>query len=186
MDKNRSLEILSEVDDGIRLWRFGGEYKQANVSGGNSTTKHYILNNEILLKGGLVFRGDVNSGFNFSVSMRNYDDETPQIVTSVTALAGNISETGTQQTFTVALSQEPVTSVVLQLAVDNDEALLNISNLTFTPTTYSTPVTVIVSGVDDSIDDGDQNFVIKISPVSGTGYVNASPVSITGTNTDND
>jgi len=74
----------------------------------------------------------------------------------------------------------------LQLAVDNDEALLNISNLTFTPTTYSTPVTVIVSGVDDSIDDGDQNFVIKISPVSGTGYANASPVSITGTNTDND
>jgi len=121
-----------------------------------------------------------------SVSMRNYDDETPQIVTSVTALAGNISETGTQQTFTVALSQEPVTSVVLQLAVDNDEALLNISNLTFTPTTYSTPVTVIVSGVDDNLDDGDQNFVIKISPVSGTGYVNASPVSITGTNTDND
>jgi len=69
MDKNRSLEILSEVDDGIRLWRFGGEYKQANVSGGNSTTKHYILNNEILLKGGLVFRGDVNSGFNFVVKL---------------------------------------------------------------------------------------------------------------------
>ena len=65
MDKNRSLEILSEYDSGIRLWRYGIEYKQAKVSGKNSATEHYLTNEEILLKGGLVFRGDVNSGVNF-------------------------------------------------------------------------------------------------------------------------
>ncbi len=121
------------------------------------------------------------------VPLTNYDNETPEIVPNVSVLAGNVNEAGSlTQTFTVALSKEPISDIVVNLSINNDEANLNIRSITFSPPTYNLPVTVVVSGIDDTVNDGDQNFTITINAVSGTGYINASPVYITGTNIDND
>ena len=121
------------------------------------------------------------------VILQNYDNETPQIVPNVTTLVGNVNEAGTATgNFTVSLSKEPVSDIVLDLSVNGDEAKLTVNSITFSPATYNIPVTVVVSGVDDSVSDGDQNFTITIQAVSGVGYINASPVYITGTNVDND
>ena len=122
-----------------------------------------------------------------SVTITNHDNETPQIVVSTSALVGNVDEAGTlTQNFTVKLSQQPVEDIKIGLAVNNDEATLSDSIVTFTSANYNIAHSVSVSGVDDSIQDFDQNFVITVYTISGTGYSQASPAYITGTNLDND
>ena len=77
-----------------------------------------------------------------------------------------VSENGTTDEFTVVLDAQPQagTQVVLLIASRNTaEATVDPANLTFTPANWSVPQVVEVTGVDDSVVDGDQVTAIDIS-----------------------
>lgn len=72
-----------------------------------------------------------------------------------TKATGNVSETGTTATFTVALRGKPTASVTVPVSVSEDtEASISPSSLVFTSVNYATPQTITVTGVNDTDDDG--------------------------------
>jgi uncharacterized delta-60 repeat protein len=76
----------------------------------------------------------------------------------------SVDESGTTDTFTVVLNSEPLGDVVLDVVSGNtDEATVSPTTLTFTAANWDTPQTVTISGVDDNIDDGDQNSIVTVS-----------------------
>ena len=124
------------------------------------------------------------------ISMSNYDNETREIIVSKNAVS--TTEAGATDTFTVALSQQPSSAVTIQISVLNtslspstSEATVSPTSLTFSTSNYSVAQPVVVTGVDDTYDDGDQNYYIKIS---GSGDYSSSLLDerISGSNIDND
>ena len=76
----------------------------------------------------------------------------------------SVNESGTTDTFTAVLDAEPISNVVILVSsADTGEATVNVSSLTFTPANWDTAQTVTVTGVDDDLDDGDQNTLITLS-----------------------
>ena len=98
------------------------------------------------------------------VSVVNHDDETPGFaVDPVLGLA--TSEWGDAASFTVRLFTEPTADVVLTLASsDPSEGILSTTTLTFTPDNWDQPQTVTITGVDDSLYDGNIAYTIITYP----------------------
>ena len=92
-----------------------------------------------------------------------------------------MSESGSSDSFTFALASEPVTNVVVSVASsDLSEAAVSTSTLTFTPANWDTPQTVVVTGMNDGLDDGDQTVDVTLS---ADGF---DPVVVGVVNADND
>lgn len=71
---------------------------------------------------------------------------------------------------------------------DTSEGTVDVSTLTFTPSTWDTPQTVTVTGVDDDDVDGDVLYSVILSPADSTDsdYDGIDPPDVEVTNTDND
>jgi hypothetical protein len=110
--------------------------------------------------------------------------------TLVESEAGTIvHESGTTEVFTVALDLEPTANVVLSVAsMDTEEATVSPSSLTFTPSDWTTPQTVTVTGVDDDVVDGDRTTSVSVSVDSGSGtaYSAVEPQTVEVTVLDDD
>lgn len=94
------------------------------------------------------------------------------------------SEGGQKATFTVVLDSPPTAKVTIALASsDTSEGKVSKSSLTFTPANWSVPQTVVVTGVNDSLADGNQAYTIITSPAvsEDPAYsgLNADDVSVT-------
>lgn len=77
------------------------------------------------------------------------------------------SEMGTTQTFQVKLNSAPTSNVTISVSSSNTgEGTVSVSTLTFTPANWSTNQTVTVTGVDESVFDGDQNYQVILSNAS--------------------
>jgi len=75
-----------------------------------------------------------------------------------------VSEAGTTDTVTVALTDAPTSNVELNVATsDTGEATAAPATLTFTPANWNVPQTITVTGVDDTILDGGQISTLTIS-----------------------
>ncbi|WP_302183118.1 DUF4347 domain-containing protein [Planktothrix agardhii] len=129
------------------------------------------------------------SGFDASdVAVTNSDNDTKGItVTPTTGLT--TTEAGGKATFTVVLNSQPTADVTIPLTSSNTaEGTVDKTSLTFTTANWNTPQTVTITGVDDSVDDGDiaYNIVTAAATSTDTNYsgVNASDVAVT--NSDND
>ena len=112
---------------------------------------------------------DINSDDTFdplpdqTVSATTVDDDASGF-TIVESGGTSVNESGTTDTFTVVLDAEPTSNVVITTtSADTGEATVNVSSLTFTPANWDTAQTVTVTGVDDDLDDGDQNTLITLS-----------------------
>ena len=94
-------------------------------------------------------------------------DVAPLVPSDVVPLAPSdvvVSETGTTDTFTVMLSAQPTTDVVMTVASgDTGEATVRPSSVTFTTANWNSPQTVTVTGVGDSLIDGTQTTPITVS-----------------------
>jgi hypothetical protein len=110
--------------------------------------------------------------------------------TLVESEAGTIvHESGTTEVFTVALDLEPTTNVVLSVSsTDTEEVIVSPGKLTFSPSDWTTPRTVTVTGVDDEIVDGDRTTSVNVSvdPGSGTAYTAVEPQVVEVTVLDDD
>jgi large repetitive protein len=103
-----------------------------------------------------------------SVEVDVIDNETASVLLSKTSV--QTFEVGTSDTFTVVLNSEPsVTTTIAIISSDTTEAIVSPAILEFTATNWNQPQTVTVTGQQDQPAslDGDQDYDITLSPVSG-------------------
>lgn len=129
------------------------------------------------------------------------DDDTTRpagiLVTAESPLA--TTEAGGSDTFTLLLNSQPGADVTIEVSTsDGSEGLVSAGDpapagtqsisVNFTPANWATAQTITVSGVDDGIDDGDQDFIILISAAASTdlNYDGIDPDDLAATNADND
>lgn len=108
------------------------------------------------------------------------------IVTPTTGLV--TSEGGTQDSFTVVLASQPTGDVTITISSSNPaEAVPSVTSLIFTPGTWNQPQTVVVTGVNDFVVDGNQSYTIGLTCSSSDGiYAAIDPPDVSGTNSDDD
>lgn len=114
-----------------------------------------------------------------NVTVKNID--TPpetfgNIVLNTTSLSVNEGSTGT---FTVKLDGKPTNNQNVSLSLNNQNATIDKTSLTFTPSNYGTAQTVVVTGVDDPNSYDDKSATITIS----SPHVNNKTVAVTIVNT---
>lgn len=114
--------------------------------------------------------------------------QTPGI--SVSPVMGLVtSESGDSDSFEVVLNAAPTADVTIGITSSiTDEGSVDQSSLTFTPGNWNTPKTVIVTGVDDTLDDGNVDYTIVTALATSTDSdydgLNADDVFVT--NLDNE
>ena len=107
---------------------------------------------------------------------------------SESAVSGQATEGGGTATFTVRLNTEPSAAVTVSVTSrDASEGTVSPSSLVFTTGSWNTAQTVTARGVDDSIDDGDVVWQVRLDPSSGDSDYNAvTAVDVDVTTTDDD
>ncbi len=127
----------------------------------------------------------LSAGF---VTAENIDNETTGI--TVSALGGHITtEAGGSSTFTVVLNSIPSADVTIPISSsDLTEGNVSPSTLTFTNSNWNIPQTVSITGVDDSLADGNSNFTVSLDPSTSAdaNYNGLSQPNIAVINQDND
>jgi hypothetical protein len=79
------------------------------------------------------------------------------------------TEQGAQASFNVVLNTEPTADVTIGLSSSNtNEGTVDQASLTFTAANWDVPQTVTISGVDDTIEDGDVAYTIITSAASSS------------------
>ncbi len=115
------------------------------------------------------------------------DNDTAGITVSL--ISGNTSEAGASSTYTVVLNSEPTDDVLIPVSSSNmNEGTVNAASLTFTSLNWNTPQTIVVTGVDDLVDDADANYSIVNALASSTdgNYHGLNPDDVAVINIDND
>jgi hypothetical protein len=122
------------------------------------------------------------------VDVVNEDDDTAGF--TVKPLMGLVTnENGQMATFTMALNFAPTANVVVRLTSSNtSEGIVSPTTLTFTTANWKAPQIVTVSGVNDTVADGDQPFDVVTSPAESgdPAYNKLDPPDVSCTNVDND
>jgi hypothetical protein len=87
----------------------------------------------------------------------------------------------------VVLNSEPSAEVTIGVSSDDPtEGTVSTGLLTFTTSDWATAQTVTVSGVDDSVVDGDVAFTVVLAAAAGGDYAGTDPADVSASNTDND
>ncbi|MDH5326541.1 MAG: hypothetical protein OEZ68_09315 [Gammaproteobacteria bacterium] len=130
-----------------------------------------------------------NSGLQETVLVTNIDNGSvanPGITVTAPAQL-QTSEDGTTDTFTVALQTQPATNVVITVqSSDPTEGTVNTNNslnLTFTPSNWSTPQTVTITGASDG-DSVDVNYQIQFLVSGDPSYAGMQVAPIPAINID--
>ncbi|MEG5042772.1 MULTISPECIES: DUF4347 domain-containing protein, partial [unclassified Microcoleus] len=121
------------------------------------------------------------------IDVTNSDNETPGITVNPTA-GLTTGEDGTKANFTVVLNTQPTADVTIGLNSENvAEGTVSTNSLTFTPANWNTPQPVTVTGVNDSIADGNIDYKIAtVAAVSTDPNYNLDAGAVSITNKDND
>ncbi|MFN6130641.1 MAG: beta strand repeat-containing protein, partial [Planctomycetota bacterium] len=122
------------------------------------------------------------------VNLTNIDDDTAGITVSAPSGTMTTESRGTV-TFTVRLNSEPTANVTIPISSsDTTEGTVSPTSLVFTPSNWNVERTVTVTGVDDTISDGNINYTVIISTASSTDvlYRVINPPDILLTNIDNE
>jgi alpha-tubulin suppressor-like RCC1 family protein len=114
------------------------------------------------------------------VDVTNLDVRTPSL--EITAISGKTDESGLQATFQVRLGSQPTADVTIPVSSsDTTEGTVDKTSLLFTDTNWDQYQTVTVTGVTDSIGDGDQTYSILLAPAlsSDSLYNGLDPADVT-------
>ena len=122
------------------------------------------------------------------VDVTNEDNDEPGFTLKPTSgLMTN--EDGQMTTFTIVLNLRPTANVVVGLSSSNAaEGTVSPAMVTFTPDNWKAPQIVTVTGIDDSVADGNQvyNVITGAAKSDDPGYNNLDPPDIQAINVDND
>ena len=108
---------------------------------------------------------------------------------TVSSISGNTTEAGGTATFTVKLSSQPTANVTIGVSSsDTTEGTVSPSLLTFTSANWNANQTVTVTGVNDSLNDGNQSYTIVLAAAnsSDSSYSGLNPNDVSVTNTDDE
>ncbi|TAG94907.1 MAG: hypothetical protein EAZ09_12470 [Oscillatoriales cyanobacterium] len=102
----------------------------------------------------------------------------PQVKIVESGGSTNVAESGTTDTYTVVLTNQPTANVAI--ALNTGTQIQSIAGLSFTPTNWFVPQTVIVSAVDDIVDEtSPHNGPIAHTAISTDAKYNGASVSFT-------
>ena len=121
------------------------------------------------------------------VAATNIDNDIAGV--SVSAISGNTTEAGGTATFSVVLTSQPTADVVISVASsDATEGTTSSLSLTFTSTNWNVAQVVTITGVDDTLDDGDIAYSIATGAAASadTSYNGMAVDDLSATNVDND
>jgi alpha-tubulin suppressor-like RCC1 family protein len=157
-----------------------------NLSDGNITSLITLAVND-----GSTCDPDYDALSDSYYTATNTDDDTAGFTVSESGGSSSTSETGTTDTFTVVLTSEPTSNVVLNISSDDTgEVARSPTSLTFTSGNWNTAQTVTLTGQDDYIADGTQSSTISVSVDSfftaDADYGALSSQTFSATNTDDD
>ena len=98
------------------------------------------------------------------------------------------SESGGSAPFSVVLDAPPTADVTITITSrDTTEGTVSPGTLTFTPANWNIPQVVVITGVDDTVFDGDIAYSVDLSATSiDPGYNGLQPGSVSVKNLDND
>jgi len=106
---------------------------------------------------------------------------------TVTPLNIITTEAGGQATFTVVLTSQPTSDVIIDVASnDTTEGVTDLTQLTFTPANWDQPQTVTVTGQPDAISDPATPYVIVLTMNGATVgcYATVDPADVNAVNLD--
>ena len=122
------------------------------------------------------------------VTVTNTDNDT--VGFTVTPTSGlTTTEAGGTATFTIVLNSQPTANVTVGLTSSNTaEGTVSPSSVTFTAANWNTAQTITITGVNDSVDDGDIGYSIVTAAATSSDllYNGINPSDVAVTNTDND
>ncbi len=124
-----------------------------------------------------------------SIAVLYNDNDTAGITVTETNGSTATTEAGDTDTFTVVLDTKPKENVRIAVSSsDSSEGRVDKSSLVFTDSNWNTPQTVTVTGVDDSLGDGDQSYNIVLAKADSLDslYGAIDPVDVSVINTDDD
>ncbi|MBI03219.1 MAG: hypothetical protein CL468_04215, partial [Acidimicrobiaceae bacterium] len=125
-----------------------------------------------------------------SILVDTYDNEVAGYTVVESGGSTVVSEDGDTDSFTVVLDERPGSNVTFSVASqDQEEGLVSPFTLTFTASNWDTPQTVVVTGVNDGLDDGDQDFLVVVSVddnQSDSAFTALSDTPVSAVNLDND
>lgn len=122
------------------------------------------------------------------INLINQDNDIAGIIVSAPS-AVTTTEAGGIATFTVQLSSQPTGNVMIPVSSsDTTEGSVSASSLVFTTTNWNTAQTVTVTGVNDTIVDGNiaYSVILGLTSSSDTMYNGMNPSDISLTNLDDD
>lgn len=97
------------------------------------------------------------------------------------------SESGGSSSLGVVLNSKPASNVTVQLtSSDTTEGNVPATTFIFTPSNWSTPQSVAVTGVNDTLDDGDVGYTISAVASSSDGNYDGQSSQVGASNLDND
>jgi hypothetical protein len=101
--------------------------------------------------------------------VRNKDSTTLVAKIKVAPLTGQTSELGRASSFRMVLGYKPIADVVIPLSSTKPSAgTPNVSAVTFTTANWNVPQTIVVTGHDDGIFNGDVFYKIATNPATST------------------
>lgn len=107
----------------------------------------------------------------------------------VGVVSGPVTEGGGQASISVVLRAKPSKDVVVPIAsADEGEGTVSPPSLTFTRADWDAPQTILVTGVDDSEQDGNAGFTITLGAIESNddGYAEIDPDDVLVTNLDDE
>eukprot|EP01105_Mastigella_eilhardi_P017803 TRINITY_DN4101_c0_g2_i5.p1 TRINITY_DN4101_c0_g2~~TRINITY_DN4101_c0_g2_i5.p1 ORF type:complete len:1903 (-),score=320.30 TRINITY_DN4101_c0_g2_i5:75-5783(-) len=129
------------------------------------------------------------NNFTMQIAMTNLDNDVPGLVLSNVA-SKTTSEDGTLKvTFTVTLSSQPLAQVNVPVTVsDPTEGSSSVALISFLPTSWNTPRVVVISGVNDYVEDGNQTYTVTLGPTNSSDpfYAGKFTTVLTLVNVDDD
>jgi hypothetical protein len=109
---------------------------------------------------------------------------------SITNTGNNqVNEAGGTLTLNVALTTPPTGNVIVNVLSSNTaEGTLSSNVLNFTPSNWNVAQTIVVTGIDDVVDDGNANFTVTLSSTASADatYAGLNSTVYNLTNLDND
>lgn len=99
------------------------------------------------------------------------------------------TEYGLAASFTLQLDLAPVSDVTINIESSNPlEGTVDVASVTFTPEDWNVPQTINVTGQDDAVADGPQNYSIILSPAvsDDANYSNLDAADVSAVNMDDE
>jgi hypothetical protein len=186
-DKKVSLEIPLNTQMKIFAFLFKENYSMSQLFSGTREVGYYGKSQSFSI-------GTPTNSLSLGITLiqvpgtgTDTGGETETAGFTVSSISGNTTEAGGTATFTVKLSSQPTANVTIGVSSsDTTEGTVSPSLLTFTSANWNANQTVTVTGVNDSLDDGDQSYTVVLASAnsSDSSYSGLNPNDVSVTNTD--